>query len=98
MTLSYTLLSTWAICPHQAARRYIIKDIPYEGTPAMAEGKEIRASLAKYIEGGPPPDKYADLAAPLVGKCQARAQACHRGQPVKARQLVRQRGVVARRD
>jgi PD-(D/E)XK nuclease superfamily len=70
MILSYTLLNTWAICPHQAARRYIIKDIPFEATPAMEEGRRAHEDIAKFIAGGPDPQTYADLVRPLVGKCK----------------------------
>jgi hypothetical protein len=88
MTLSYTLLSTWAICPHQAARRYIIKDIPYESTPAMEEGKRAHEQLANYILGHPNAlaadlQRHEHLVMPLVGKCKPELKLAIEGDQLK---------------
>jgi PD-(D/E)XK nuclease superfamily len=83
MSLSYTLLNTWAICPHQAARRYIIKDLPFEETLAMVEGKVAHEAIAKFIAGGPEPEKYADLVRPLAGKCKPERKLAIEGDSLK---------------
>jgi hypothetical protein len=75
MILSYSLLNTWAICPHQAARRYIIKDLPFESTPAMEEGRRAHEQLANYILGHPNAlaadlQRHENLVMPLVGRCK----------------------------
>jgi hypothetical protein len=81
--LSYTLLNTWAICPHQAARRYIIKDIPFESTLAMEEGRRAHEEIAKFIEGGPTPEPYTNLVRPLVGKCKPERKLAIEGNELK---------------
>jgi PD-(D/E)XK nuclease superfamily len=83
VSLSYTLLNTWAICPHQAARRYIIKDLPFEETLAMVEGKVAHEAIAKFIAGGPEPEKYADLVRPLAGKCKPERKLAIEGDSLK---------------
>lgn len=68
MSLSYTLLNTWATCPHQAARRYIIKDIPYETDDERSSGA-IHESIASYLKGAPLPEdctQYASLLESLL--------------------------------
>jgi PD-(D/E)XK nuclease superfamily len=71
MSLSYTLLNTWAICPHQAARRFIIKDIPYETDAKRNTGYETHEAIANHIRGRfRLPENYRQyepLVAPLVG-------------------------------
>ena len=43
---SYSFLNTWAICPHQAARKYIVKDLPREPeTPEMAWGNAVHEAM-----------------------------------------------------
>lgn len=43
---SFTILNTYKnICPHQAYRRYIKRDIPYSETPAIAKGNAIHKAL-----------------------------------------------------
>jgi hypothetical protein len=67
--LSYTLLNGWRICPHQAARRYIIKDIPYETDEKRNTGKEVHEAIAKFISGRGGLDNawLTRLLKPLVG-------------------------------
>jgi hypothetical protein len=50
MILSYTMLNTWLICPHQMARRYIVKDIPYEESAAAKAGNELHAEMEARIK------------------------------------------------
>ena len=53
--LSYTLLNTWDICPHQAARRYIIKDLPREQpTQAMKDGIEVHEAMEHRLRSKRP--------------------------------------------
>lgn len=49
MIFTYTLLNTWEICPHQCARRYILKDIPFEKTEAMEEGSRVHKAMEERI-------------------------------------------------
>lgn len=52
---SYTFLSTWLICPHQAFRRYIAKDLPREPqTPQMAWGNEVHEAMQKRLRNKMP--------------------------------------------
>lgn len=54
MILSYTFLNTWTICPHQCARRYIIKDIAFEKTKEMIWGEEVHWAIEGRITGKKP--------------------------------------------
>ena len=49
---SYTLLNTLETCPHQAYRRYLRKDVPFEQTPAMRQGEELHKMLQQRIQHG----------------------------------------------
>lgn len=50
MIYSYTFLNTWMICPHQAARRFILKDLPKEpASEAMAWGIEVHEAMEHRI-------------------------------------------------
>lgn len=69
MIFNYTMLNTWLICPHQAARRYIIKDIPFEKTAAMEEGSNGHKAFEERIRRKIPLpvdlQKHESLVAPL---------------------------------
>lgn len=48
---SYTFLNTWGICPHQAARKYIIKDLPKEPeSPEMVYGNDVHNAMEKRLD------------------------------------------------
>jgi hypothetical protein len=68
--LSYTFLSCWNICHHQAMRRYILKDLPREPeTPQMAWGNAVHEAMESRINDGTPlPESmpWEHLAAPLA--------------------------------
>lgn len=49
---SYTLLNTYDICPHQAFRRFVVKDIPFVETPAMKHGTEVHTGMERRIKNG----------------------------------------------
>lgn len=50
MIASFSFLNTWAICPHQAARRYIIKDLPrQEESKEMAWGNEVHRAMEQRL-------------------------------------------------
>lgn len=53
---SYTLLHTYDdICPHQAYRRYILKDIPAQAmTEAGKRGRDVHTALEYRVGGGKP--------------------------------------------
>jgi hypothetical protein len=47
------------ICPHQAYRRFILKDIPFVETDAMKEGTAVHTALEKRVgQGKVLPDEY----------------------------------------
>lgn len=53
---SYTFLNTYAkICPHQAFRQYIKKDVPYQATVAMEKGKHVHSAMEYRLGGKPLP-------------------------------------------
>jgi hypothetical protein len=72
---SYTFLNTWGICPHQAARRYIIKDLPKEPeSPEMRCGNDVHNAMEKRLDPTAPlplVDRFAQyepFAAALDGR------------------------------
>jgi hypothetical protein len=65
---SHTFLNTWGICNHQAARRYIIKDLPKsEASEAMAYGIEVHEAFEKRLKTGQwaTHEQFEPFAAPL---------------------------------
>jgi hypothetical protein len=76
--LSYTLLNTWDICAHQAARRYIIKDLPKEPqTKEMVWGNYVHDAMEKRVKHKTPLPAdivaYEKYAAPL-DQCTVQAE------------------------
>jgi hypothetical protein len=68
LVYSYSLLNTWAICPHQCYRRYIKKDLPYVETPEMAYGNVVHKAMEQRLRGTPLPDnlqKHEPLVIPI---------------------------------
>lgn len=51
IVLTYTMLNTYEICPHQCFRRYIKKDLPYKETPEMKWGNEIHTAFEHRVGG-----------------------------------------------
>lgn len=50
---SYSFLNTWATCAHQAARKYIIKDLPKEPeSPEMKWGNEVHKAMELRLKHG----------------------------------------------
>lgn len=72
LVLSYTLMNTYdGICPHQAFRKFVKKDIPFIETPAMKRGIEIHAAMEYRVGGKPLPEtmrQWEVFASPLDGK------------------------------
>lgn len=66
MIFTYTLLNTWDICPHQCARRYIIKDLPFEKTEAMEEGSRVHKAMEERIRRKIPLPADLQVHEPLV--------------------------------
>lgn len=66
---SYSFLNTYLICPHQAFRRYITKDLPREPeTPEQKFGNEVHEAMEKRLRNKTPlPETmpYEHFAAPL---------------------------------
>lgn len=53
LVASYSMLNTWDICAHQAARRYIIKDLPKEKeTVEMAYGNVVHKAFENRLKTG----------------------------------------------
>lgn len=47
---SYSFLNTWSICPHQAARKWIVKDLPKEAeSPEMSWGNEVHKAMENRL-------------------------------------------------
>lgn len=72
LILSYTMLNTYRnICPHQAWRRYIKRDLPFVKTPQMEWGDQVHKALELRVGGGKPlPEKmrqWERFAAPFEG-------------------------------
>lgn len=57
---NFTWVNTYRnICPHQAYRRYILKDIPYQETEAMRVGNAVHTAMEHRIgKGKVLPDEY----------------------------------------
>lgn len=50
---SYTLLNTWAICPHQMYRKYIAKDLPKQPeSEPMRWGNAVHKAMEKRLSYG----------------------------------------------
>lgn len=67
---SHTFLNDWDNCPHKAARKYIIKDLPRQPeTTQMKWGNEVHKAFELYLnEGKAFPvgmEKFEPIAAPL---------------------------------
>jgi hypothetical protein len=72
---SYTFLNTWSICNHQAARKYIIKDLPKEPeSPEMKYGNDVHNAMEKRLDPTAPHPlvdrfaQYEPFAAALDGR------------------------------
>ena len=73
LVYSYTLLNTWGICPHQAMRKYIAKDLPPETkTQAQLDGtaghQAVEARVRHKTPLPPAMARWEALVAPL-DKC-----------------------------
>jgi len=52
LVASFSFLNTWGICPHQAYRRYIAKDLPREPeSPEMKYGNAVHDAIEQRIRG-----------------------------------------------
>lgn len=56
LILTYTILNTYDICPHQMYRRYIRKDLPFVETPEMKWGNDVHTAMELRMGGKPLPD------------------------------------------
>lgn len=70
---SFTLLKTYRdICPYQAYRRYVKKDIPFVPTEAMEYGNDVHSAMEMRVGGNKPlPDgmqQYEPIAAAFDGR------------------------------
>jgi hypothetical protein len=87
---SYTSLNCYdSICPHQYQHRYILKDIPFKETPAMAHGTAVHSAMEKRIAGGKPlPEtmrQWEPLAKPFAdrgAKAEMKLALGYAGEPV----------------
>lgn len=56
LVFSYSLLNTYtSVCPHQAFRRYVKKDLKYVETPAMKWGNDVHSAMEYRLGGKPLP-------------------------------------------
>ena len=51
---TYTILNTYGNCPHQMARRYIVKDQPYVESPEMAWGNAVHSAFEYRVGSSKP--------------------------------------------
>ena len=66
---SYSLLNTYEICPHQAFRRYVAKDIPFVESPEMAHGNTVHNGMEMRLKRGTVAyPEYEKFAAPLAAQ------------------------------
>lgn len=56
LTLTYTILNTYDICPHQMYRRYIKKDLKFVETPEMKWGNDVHSAMEHRMGGKPLPE------------------------------------------
>jgi hypothetical protein len=72
ITWSHTFLHTYAdICPHQAWRRFIKRDIPFVATVASERGIRTHKAMQRRIEGKALPAEFSEFerfALPFDGK------------------------------
>lgn len=70
---TYTMLSCYAsICPYQAYRRYVVKDIKFVPTAASEWGNEVHTAFEHRVAGGKPLPvtmaQWEPFAAPFDGR------------------------------
>lgn len=69
---SYTILNTYKNCPHQMARRYIVRDQPYVETPEIKWGNKVHEAFEFRVGGRKvlPTDmqQWEQFAVPFDGK------------------------------
>lgn len=69
---SYTFLHTYeSICPYQAYRRFIVRDIPFSETEAMKRGIDGHTAMEYRVGGKPLPREmqaYEPFVAPFDGR------------------------------
>ena len=51
---SHTFLRDYQNCQHKSFRRFVLRDLPFESTEAMEEGKRVHEALARRIGKGTP--------------------------------------------
>ena len=51
---TFTMLSTYGNCPHQAYRRYIVRDQKYVETPEMKWGNDVHSAFEYRVGSGKP--------------------------------------------
>lgn len=88
LTFSYSFLNCYDdICPYQAYRTYIVRDIPYVETPERKAGNKAHEALALRVGGKPLPEhmqEYEPFAAPLdrhPAKAEGKIAITRTGQP-----------------
>ena len=86
---SYTFLSTYEICPKQSFHRFVLKDIPFQETPAMKWGTEVHTALEKRVRDKVPlPPQmvkyefYAAALEPLNPECEMKLGIKRDGSPI----------------
>ena len=69
---TYTILNTYKNCPHQMARRYVVKDQVYVETPEMKFGNDVHAAFEYRVGSGKPlplnMQQWEAFAKPFDGK------------------------------
>jgi hypothetical protein len=72
ITWSYTFLHTYdEVCPHQAWRKFIKRDISFVSTPTTEKGTYVHKAMKRRMDGKPLPDdlqEFERFAKPFDGK------------------------------
>ena len=56
LTMTFTIMNTYDICPHQMMRRYIRKDLKFVETPEMRWGNQVHEAMEYRMGGKPLPE------------------------------------------
>lgn len=72
LVFSYTIVNTYEnVCPHQFYRRYIVKDIPFVGSPDVDHGNAGHTAMELRL-GGKPLPQALEAMEPLAASLTAR--------------------------
>lgn len=56
ISLSYSRINDYEICPRRFHHKHILRDVPYEESPAMAQGSAVHEAIKDRLHGVPLPE------------------------------------------